>query len=172
MYYAEELPYPPKIRTAHLDGSNDTILLEDEIEHISSMVVDIPSNRLFWADKKKSTVESVCLEHPLDAAQRVTAISSHTNKKFKNPIAIDVFEDDVYGLTSDGGSLFKVNKFGEGEMEKIKEELPKASILKMFQENKQKPTTKCKSLMDFKSFTSSSSPCDLCKPSLCQLGVD
>ena len=51
-----------KIETAMLDGSNRSILINENIEWPAGIAVDHPNRRVYWTDTKKRTVESVTMD--------------------------------------------------------------------------------------------------------------
>ncbi|XP_008486530.1 low-density lipoprotein receptor-related protein 2-like, partial [Diaphorina citri] len=63
---------------------------------------------LYWVDSKLNTIESV--RH--DGRNRQTILSG--SDKLQHPISLDVFENNIYWLARDTGSLYKQDKFGRG----------------------------------------------------------
>ena len=135
MYYCEDM-YQPEINVALLDGTNESIFISDRLMYPTSLQIDLTSQRLFWADMKKHSIESVSL----DGSSRRIIIDRMNTINLAYPVSIDVFEGFVYGLTRRGGHLFKVDKFGKHAPTIIKKEIAKARQVRVFQENRQLPT--------------------------------
>lgn len=62
------------ILSASLDGSNKQALVQGGVEWPTSLTIDYPSQRLYWVDQRKWTVET-CL---------LTGKDRHIVKKFRN----------------------------------------------------------------------------------------
>ena len=132
-----ENTYNPKIYKALIDGTNKTTFISERLVYPTSLQTDLTSQRLFWADMKKHSIESVNI---VDGSARFVVMDKMDMMNLPFPSSIDVFEGFVYGLTKIGGNLFKVDKFGRQAHTVIKSEIPKTSQIRVFQEIRQLPT--------------------------------
>ncbi|XP_066928142.1 low-density lipoprotein receptor-related protein 1-like [Clytia hemisphaerica] len=129
----------PKIYKASISGENVEEFVVEQLEYPVSLVMDQPSGRLFWADKKKHSIESISTD---GSRLRLTTLDYRKDKKLQFPISIDVFEDYVYGMMEYTGQLFKVDKFGQESMTVLKADLRKTFQVKMFHDNRHLPPNK------------------------------
>lgn len=53
------------------------------------------------------------------------------------PFSIDVFEDYIYGITYIHNHVFRVNKFGKGDVENLTTRMNHATDLVLYHRNKQ-----------------------------------
>lgn len=88
-----------------MDGFKKQKLVQTNIEWASGLAIDQPTNRLYWADYRKSTIET-CL---LTGGDRHVIIEMHGYSK---PKVLDVFEDSIYVILYNQ-SILKLNKFGK-----------------------------------------------------------
>ncbi|CAM5999847.1 unnamed protein product, partial [Sphagnum balticum] len=110
-----------KIEIARLDGSERKILVERNLQWPTGLAIDYASRRIFWTDPKASTIESI----NIDGKSR--HIVKSFNKSEEKPYKIDVFEDNVYVSTFHNHAIFKMNKFGKGNITYLVQGLNKAS---------------------------------------------
>ena len=125
----------PAIWTAKMDGTNPQIFLSDRLEWPTGLALDLPAKRIFWADTKQRSINSV----NMDGSQRAIIFPRVKNPIVDFPFSIDVFEDYVYGVTWRSKVLFKINKFGVGDIQIIASNLPLVDgrVLRILQEQKQ-----------------------------------
>lgn len=121
----------PKIERSRLDGSDRKVLVERNLQWPTGLAIDYGARRLYWTDPKASTIESIDLE-----GKHRHMVKSFTNQQEK-PYKIEVFEDSVYVSTFHNNAIFKMNKFGEGNVTYLVQGLNKASDVVIVQENKQ-----------------------------------
>lgn len=131
MYWCEN-SFPPIIYSANMNGYDIKQFVDTRLELPTGLTIDFPSSRLFWADTKKNTIESVLL----NGSARITVLSRFMEPTFIYPYTIDVFDDYLYGILKNSGKLFKVKKFG-GPMTVIKEYIHKTSHLHLHQTYRQ-----------------------------------
>lgn len=62
------------ILSASMDGTNKHVIVERGIEWATGLAIDYPSNRIYWADSRKGTIETVLY----------TGKSRHIITQFKN----------------------------------------------------------------------------------------
>ena len=55
-----------------MTGENVEVFIDWELEYPVSLVIDHPSGRLFWADKKKHSIESIPVDR--ERGKRLTAL--------------------------------------------------------------------------------------------------
>ena len=51
-----------KIESALLDGSERSVLINQDIEWPAGLAIDHPNRRLYWTDTKKRTIETVTID--------------------------------------------------------------------------------------------------------------
>ena len=129
----------PKIYKASISGENVEEFVTEQLEYPVSLAMDQPSGRLFWADKKKHSIESISTD---GSRLRLTTLDYRKDEKLQFPISIDVFEDYVYGMMEYTGQLFKVHKFGKEAMTILKADLRKTFQVKLFHNNRHLPPNK------------------------------
>lgn len=102
-----------------MDGSSAKIFLSDRLEWPTGLSLDLPAKRVYWADTKQRSINSISM----DGSQRTMILSRFTSPIVDYPFSIDVFEDYLYGVTWRSNILFKMNKFGKGIVELIASDL-------------------------------------------------
>ncbi|RVE72792.1 hypothetical protein OJAV_G00041090 [Oryzias javanicus] len=126
----------PKIETAAMDGTMRETLIEKNIQWPTGLAVDYFNERLYWADAKLSLICSV----RLNGSDVVVAVNSVKNN-LHHPFSIDVFEDYIYGVTYINNHVFRVNKFGKGQVEDLTTGLNHATSLVLYNRYKQPEVT-------------------------------
>uniref|UniRef100_A0ABM0H074 Prolow-density lipoprotein receptor-related protein 1-like n=1 Tax=Saccoglossus kowalevskii TaxID=10224 RepID=A0ABM0H074_SACKO len=121
----------PKIESSYLDGSHRIVLVSDRLIWPTGLAIDLFNERLYWADPKTNLIESL----RLDGNDRVTVVTFPRGSD--QPYLIDLFEDFIYGTTFQTNKIFRVNKFGLGEIEIISSSLEHTTDLVIIQEYKQ-----------------------------------
>jgi len=117
------------IYSASLNGDNVQILVSSNLNSPSGLAVDyFMSNRVFWCDHKTNVIESI----KFDGSDRVRV----NHVAMRNPFKIDVFENHVYWLTSELGTIKKVDKFGRGAAIELIKDLDLVEDIKVFHELK------------------------------------
>lgn len=133
------------ILSASMDGTDKQALVERGIELATGLTIDYPAQRLYWADYRKGTIETVLLNGK----------SRHIVTEFKNrselfsflknidiqyytkknhwisamlPKKIQVFEDSLY-ITLYDQTIYRINKFGLNKGEVLVESFQRASDL-------------------------------------------
>ena len=119
-----------KIFTADLTGNGLYTLVESKLLWPSSLALDYPNRRLYWTDLKLRTIDSVDLE-----GKNRKLIRKFHPKEGK-PYKLDVFENYVYFSTYQHNKILKINKFGDGNVSEIAEEITRISDIAIMQVNK------------------------------------
>ncbi|XP_053386538.1 low-density lipoprotein receptor-related protein 1-like isoform X2 [Mercenaria mercenaria] len=96
--------YPPKIESANLDGSERRVLVSDFVIWPNGITLDYTNDRIYWADTKSHTVESVRLDGSDYQLVRTFDASDP-------PYQVDVFGDDLYVTTYKKREVLKFPKF-------------------------------------------------------------
>ncbi|KAI5717761.1 hypothetical protein M8J77_010754 [Diaphorina citri] len=126
MFWAET-GASPRIESAWMDGSHRRSLVMTGVRHPTGLSVDAAMDHtLYWVDSKLNTIESV--RH--DGRNRQTILSG--SDKLQHPISLDVFENNIYWLARDTGSLYKQDKFGRGVPVLISKDLVNPSGVKAY----------------------------------------
>ena len=125
----------PAIWAAKMDGTKPTIFLSERLERPTGLALDLPAKRIFWADTKQRSINSI----NMDGSQRAIIYPRVKNPKVDYPFSIDVFEDYIYGVTWRSRILFRMNKFGHGDIEILAKHLPvvDGGSLRILQDKKQ-----------------------------------
>ena len=121
-----------KIWSANMDGSGLKPLVESKLLWPSSLAIDYPNARLYWTDLKARTIDSI----GLDGKLRKTIRKFHP--KEGKPHHLDVFENYIYFSTFQHNKIYKLNKFGRGNLTEIAEEITRVNGLVIMQKNKYK----------------------------------
>uniref|UniRef100_A0A3P9L4I1 EGF-like domain-containing protein n=1 Tax=Oryzias latipes TaxID=8090 RepID=A0A3P9L4I1_ORYLA len=122
------------------------------------LAVDYFNERLYWADAKLSLICSV----RLNGSDAVVAVNGVKNN-LHHPFSIDVFEDYIYGVTYISNNVFRVNKFGKGQVEDLTTGLNHATDVVLYNRYKQPEEGK---------LFPNSQPFFLCHGSVCSAPVD
>jgi low density lipoprotein-related protein 2 len=95
-----------------MNGENIKILVQDSLYEPTSLAIDyFMSNRIYWSDSKHNIIESI---NP-DGTDR----KKLSHSLLKNPLKIDIFENYLYWISRESGTLNKIDKFGRGSAVKI-----------------------------------------------------
>ena len=121
-----------KIWSANLDGSSLKPLVESKLLWPSSLAIDYPNARLYWSDLKSRVIDSIGLNGSLRKVIR------KFHPKEGKPHHLDVFENYVYFSTFQHNKIYKLNKFGRGNLTEIAEEITRVSDIVIMQPNKYK----------------------------------
>ncbi|XP_031616659.1 prolow-density lipoprotein receptor-related protein 1 isoform X3 [Contarinia nasturtii] len=110
------------IFSASMDGTDKNNLVKQGIEWATGLTIDYPTQRLYWADHRKGTIETILLNGK----------GRHIVTTFKNrtmlPKRIQVFEDNLY-ITLYDQTIYRINKFGHDQGEILVESFQRASDL-------------------------------------------
>lgn len=127
-----------------MDGTDKQALVERGIELATGLTIDYPAQRLYWADHRKGTIETVLLNGK--SRHIVTEFKNRSESFFflKNidnqyykiiitfsamlPKKIQVFEDSLY-ITLYDQTIYRINKFGLNKGEVLVESFQRASDL-------------------------------------------
>ncbi|XP_058055099.1 prolow-density lipoprotein receptor-related protein 1 [Anopheles bellator] len=93
------------IISSGMDGQGKRKLVHTNLEWASGLAIDTTTKRLYWADYRKSTIETCLL---LTGADRHVIAELHDYSK---PKLLDVFEDSVYVILYNQ-NILKLNKYG------------------------------------------------------------
>lgn len=126
-----ELGIKPRISGASMDGKNKFNLVDSAIQWPTGITIDYPSQRLYWADPKAKTIESI----NMNGKDRFLVY--HTDDNAAKPYKLEVFEDKLYFTTYRTNNILSVNKFGMSDVGVLANRLNRASDILILQENKQ-----------------------------------
>ena len=125
------------IYSAYLNGANVKLLVGDHLDSPDGLAIDFfMDNRLYWTDHKTNIIKSI----KYDGGDRAT-VMQHVG--LDRPMRIDIFENHVYWLSKDAGSVNKVDKFGRGIKYTLVERLELADDVKVFHPLKIPANGKC-----------------------------
>lgn len=150
------------IISASMDGTNKRVIVERGIEWATGLAIDYPSNRIYWADSRKGTIETVLFtgksrhvitqfknrSMQLNISNRTNPILLIRNNQFTFFIAmlpkrLQVFEDSIYIALYDQ-TIYKINKFGIDKGEVLVENFQRASDIFILHPLKQNLNSKMK----------------------------
>lgn len=115
----------PKIEMAWMDGSKRRAIVTTEIERPEALSIDYSmGHKIYWVDSKLNTVNSM----DYDGRKRHVILSGDA---VRHPIAIDVFESNVYFVNRDDGAVVKQDKFGRGVPVIMANDLPNPKAVKV-----------------------------------------
>ncbi|CAJ0573858.1 unnamed protein product, partial [Mesorhabditis spiculigera] len=97
-------PYPA-IECSDLGGGQRNTLILDDLYAPDSLVFDVPNDRLYWTDFKKSTIETIRID---GKDRRVLEKYPHGHDR---PYKLDVFEDYIYVYGRPLGTFWRTAKF-------------------------------------------------------------
>lgn len=127
--YWSELGYQPAIHTALMDGTNRSILVRSKLKWPIALALDAPARRLYWCDSKLRRVVSVS----------VSGRDRQLVRKFRErdtPISVALHESFLY-VTTESGTLYQLNKFGQGPMTALARGLKRPAGLVVYQQQQQ-----------------------------------
>lgn len=91
-----------------MDGSKRWTILSENIGQPTGLAIDYNNNnRIYFVDTKFGRIESISSK----GTDRVTFLQG---ENLRHPIAIDVFETNVYWINRNTGDLLRQDKFGRG----------------------------------------------------------
>lgn len=107
----------PKIEISWMDGSKRKLLVTERLGKPSALTIDYSMDHtIYWADSKLNTIESI--GH--DGSNRKIVLRG---ENLQHPVALDVFENNLYWTTKFTGELVKQDKFGRGVPQVIVKDL-------------------------------------------------
>ncbi|XP_066588132.1 low-density lipoprotein receptor-related protein 2 isoform X2 [Prorops nasuta] len=116
----------PKIDISEMDGSKRKVLVGDKIGKPSGLAIDYAMDHtLYWVDMKLKRIESI----RQDGSNRKLIIQS---EGIYQPIALDVFESNLYWLQMPFGELVRQDKFGRGVPQVLLKNLELAGGLRVY----------------------------------------
>ena len=111
--------------SASLNGDNVQVLAENDLDEPTGLTIDFyKNNRIFWCDQKNDFIESM----NSDGSDRVRIHHAGLSKPYK----LDVFENHVYFMSKELGSVNKVDKFGRGGLISLVANLDLIDDVKVF----------------------------------------
>ena len=119
----------PKIMSAWLNGENQQTVISTNLGNPTGLAIDFyKDNRIYWCDSKNNFIESANFD------------GSDRNRIYHNalyePYRIDIFENHIYWLSQEHGSINKIDKFGRGGLHVLVEHLDMAEDIKVFHSQK------------------------------------
>lgn len=118
------------IESAYMNGENRTILVNQNIDYPTDLVIDFyQSYRVYWTDEKKESIESM----NYDGTDRVTIahIGIHA------PHSLDIFGSDLYWINRENRSIYTIEKFGRGVSTMVVDELSLPLFIRIYHPLKQ-----------------------------------
>ncbi|XP_054274081.1 low-density lipoprotein receptor-related protein 1-like [Macrosteles quadrilineatus] len=122
-----------KIETCGMDGEGRRVLV-DAVNWPTGLAVDYPARRLYWADPKALTIDSILL----DGRGRQLV---HKFAQGQKPYKVEIFEDFAFISMYQSNDILRINKFGRGNTTYISQGLTRASDIVIVHEHKQQNLT-------------------------------
>jgi low density lipoprotein-related protein 2 len=99
----------PRIEVSWMDGSKRKAIITEGLRHPVAIAIDssLGQPAIFWADSKADTIELA----RQDGTGRTVVLKGPA---LKHPVALDVFESEIFWATKDTGELLRQDKFGRG----------------------------------------------------------
>lgn len=132
------------ILSASMDGADKKVLVDRGVEWATGLTIDHPAQRIYWADYRKGTIETILLNG--NSRHIVTQFKNRSESLFMNsflydnfnmhfihlsamlPKRLQVFEDSLY-ITLYDQTIYRINKFGHNKGEVLVESFQRASDL-------------------------------------------
>lgn len=116
----------PKIEISWMDGDRRKMLVAERIASPSALTVDYAmEHTVYWSDSKLDTIEAISLA---GTNRRVIL----RGRSLKHPIALDVFENNLYWTAQQTGELVRQDKFGRGVPHVIVKNLPNPGGVRVY----------------------------------------
>ena len=112
-----------------MDGTNRSTLVQSKIKWPLGLALDAPARRLYWCDSKLRRVDSVTL----DGRDR-QFVTKFTEREA--PITVAIHENFLY-VTTQSGTLYRLNKFGQGPLTAVARGLRRPVGLAVYQQQQQ-----------------------------------
>lgn len=117
----------PKIEIAWMDGDRRKLLVAERIASPSALTIDYAmEHTLYWSDIKLDIIEAINLA----GTNRRIVLRMGTPLKY--PLALDVFENNLYWVNKQTGELIRQDKFGRGVPHTIIKNLASPGGLKVY----------------------------------------
>ncbi|XP_015843100.1 low-density lipoprotein receptor-related protein 2 [Peromyscus maniculatus bairdii] len=101
----------PKIESAWMNGEHRSVLVSQDLGWPNGLSIDyLNDDRIYWSDSKEDVIETI----KYDGTDRRLII----NEAMK-PFSLDIFEDQLYWVAKEKGEVWRQNKFGKGNKEKV-----------------------------------------------------
>ncbi|XP_052581109.1 low-density lipoprotein receptor-related protein 2 isoform X1 [Peromyscus californicus insignis] len=101
----------PKIESAWMNGEHRSVLVSRDLGWPNGLSIDyLNDDRIYWSDSKEDVIETI----KYDGTDRRLII----NEAMK-PFSLDIFEDQLYWVAKEKGEVWRQNKFGKGNKEKV-----------------------------------------------------
>ncbi|KAI5929752.1 Low-density lipoprotein receptor-related protein 2 [Manis javanica] len=101
----------PKIESAWMDGQHRNILANEDLGWPTSLSIDyLNDDRVYWSDYKENVIETIKYD---GSDRRIVANAA------MSPYSLDIFEGLLYWISKDKGEIWKQDKFGQEEKEKM-----------------------------------------------------
>ncbi|XP_060033733.1 low-density lipoprotein receptor-related protein 2 [Erinaceus europaeus] len=101
----------PKIESAWMDGQHRTVLVQEGLGWPTGLTIDyLNHDRIYWSDYKENTIETIKYD---GSDRRIVTYSA------MSPYSLDIFESHLYWVSKEKGEVWKKDKFGKEENERL-----------------------------------------------------
>ena len=115
----------PSIVSASMNGDNIKVLVNQSLDQPTGIAIDYQNDgRVYWCDEKTSSIETI----KIDGSDRHLI----RHNQLAHPYRLDVFENHIYWLTRQDGTINKVDKFGRGVVTHLVEHLDLVNDIKVY----------------------------------------
>lgn len=126
----------PKIETSWMDGSKRRPLITEAIRHPAGLAIDYAQDhQIYWVDTKLNTIETM---RPDGTLRRIVI----HGEALRHPVALDVFESNLYWANRDTSEMLRQDKFGRGVPVVIQRNLENPSGIKVYHDLRYNTTLK------------------------------
>ena len=116
----------PKIESGLLDGSKRWPIVSDRLQRPSALAIDYQMDHtIYWADSKLNTIES------MDRNGNRRHVIVQGSGRLNSPVALDVFENNLFYVNKDEGAVVQMDKFGRGVPVTVSGKLPNPGAVRV-----------------------------------------
>jgi hypothetical protein len=120
------------ISSAFMNGDNQKLLLNSSLDFPTGLAIDFQMNgRIYWCDEKISSIGTMKFDG--------TDMHFVDHHLLSHPYRIDIFENHIYWLSRNDGTVSKIDKFGRGAVSRLVEHLDLVEDIKVYHKHKYPP---------------------------------
>ena len=112
-----------------MDGTNTSTLVESKLTWPLALALDVPARRLYWCDSKLRSVDSISLN-----GRDRQLVRTFTDLDTPTTVAL---HDNLLYVNTQSGTLYQLNKFGQGSMTALAQGLRRPVGLVVYQQQEQ-----------------------------------
>lgn len=101
MFWINTRSNPPQIKQANLDGTNQTVLVQDPNLDPVQLALDMVDNWIYWTDRFNGTLERISLNGSI---RQTVANNIH------NPLGVAIYGNVIFWSNETYGQIVRANK--------------------------------------------------------------